>query len=336
MDMRDGMLGVVIIAIALAVALFGSYLAGVTPQEESVIKYNYLADVSGEFKYDQSPQYIDFDPSTNYTGYYSNDTYSESANKYYFAEDQVEYTPNVDSQSKNIVNNYRVDLMPTEYNQTSTDLTEVDVDESGEKYTVAYVKEKDEEYKSWIHYNPPMSLTDLISTMRSAQYSIIPTDATTLRITTGDIDWEGNESKYWDGLVQKDLLELDAVLIIPDSWFTPWTPLLGHIVFIVDPNNDITKLDSSQLQNADPHYPYRSFEIDLTTGFAIAYMNADFTNPDRTYATDHLWVCYGETQQGISRELDLADNLINQSFTEKISYLNPRDGVSLKDEEETS
>lgn len=106
MEMRDGTLGVVTIAAAIAIAVFGSYLAGVTAEENEVTKFNYLADVSGQFNYNQSPQYVEFDPSTNYTGYYSSDSYTEFLDKYYFADDQVGFRPN------GSVNNYRLDLEP--------------------------------------------------------------------------------------------------------------------------------------------------------------------------------------------------------------------------------
>lgn len=99
---RSGMLGVTVLCIALAGALFGGYLAGVDTIEEPTIDYDYLADVSGLFDYDRSPNYIDFDSSTNYTGYYSPTTGE------YFPENRVYYNPYEG------VNNYRVNLAPIE------------------------------------------------------------------------------------------------------------------------------------------------------------------------------------------------------------------------------
>lgn len=99
---RSGMLGVTVLCIALAGALFGGYLAGVDTVEEPAIDYEYLADVSGLFDYDRSPNYIDFDSSTNYTGYYSPTTGE------YFPESKLDFT------EYDGVNNYRVNIAPIE------------------------------------------------------------------------------------------------------------------------------------------------------------------------------------------------------------------------------
>ena len=89
MKLEDGMIGVIVIALAISGALIGSYLAGVEPEKVDVVRYNYLADVSGLFDYDKSPQFIEFDPSSNYIGYYSEDSKKTSGPGYYFASDQV-------------------------------------------------------------------------------------------------------------------------------------------------------------------------------------------------------------------------------------------------------
>lgn len=96
---RSGMLGVVVICIALAGALFGAYLAGIDTEEREYTAYEYLADMSGEFEYDQSPQFIDFDPNTNYIGYYSTDTGDA------FPQDKVDFV-----RYEGGVNNYAIKL----------------------------------------------------------------------------------------------------------------------------------------------------------------------------------------------------------------------------------
>lgn len=120
-DFKNGMLGVVIVAVAIAGAIFGSYLAGIDSEQVEVTKYSYLADVSGLFDYNQSPQYIEFDPSTNYTGYYSDNSYNERLDKYFFAEDEVDFKPN-DS-----VNNYKVELPAIAGTSSTMQLTTTDV-----------------------------------------------------------------------------------------------------------------------------------------------------------------------------------------------------------------
>lgn len=57
----------------VVVALLGSVLAGfcldVTKQTRPVTDYEYVTDVTGLFDIDQAPAYIEYSPSTNYTGY---------------------------------------------------------------------------------------------------------------------------------------------------------------------------------------------------------------------------------------------------------------------------
>ena len=119
MESKDGVLGVLVVALALVGAMFGSYLAGVEPIENEVTAYKWLADIGTLFEYDESPQYIEFDPSSNYTGYYSTESFSEFGDKFYFAEDEVGYK----AYSK--VNNYRVDLLLDNEEEGTKSLTTV-------------------------------------------------------------------------------------------------------------------------------------------------------------------------------------------------------------------
>ena len=43
MKFEDGMVGVIIVSLALSGALIGSYLAGIEPEENEVVRFNYLA-----------------------------------------------------------------------------------------------------------------------------------------------------------------------------------------------------------------------------------------------------------------------------------------------------
>lgn len=109
--MRNGMLGVVIIAIAISIALFGSYLAGVTPHEEEYTNFEYLTDVNVLFDYDTTPRYIDYDPSTNYTGYHTTE--------------EPEYFAGVKAITTTKVNQYKLNLGPLSDVTEALDLSEV-------------------------------------------------------------------------------------------------------------------------------------------------------------------------------------------------------------------
>ena len=68
-EFRSGVLGAVI----CVVAIIGSILAGccldVSTNEVGVTKYDYITDVSGLFDISNAPEYIEYNPSTNFIGY---------------------------------------------------------------------------------------------------------------------------------------------------------------------------------------------------------------------------------------------------------------------------
>ena len=111
MKFKSGMLGLCIVTIAL----FGTILAGfcldVDSQTRQVTNYEYVTDVTGLFDIGNAPEYIDYSPSSNYTGYdFGTVNYTEagSINQYRFVKSQgttstsnftVTYTDNLTQDS---------------------------------------------------------------------------------------------------------------------------------------------------------------------------------------------------------------------------------------------
>ena len=84
MRFENGRLGAMILVLGIVFAVLGSYVLSLDVQEHEVTKYEYVTDLTGLFETTQAPTFIDYNPSENYTGYYT------SASKPYF--DGVEYT----------------------------------------------------------------------------------------------------------------------------------------------------------------------------------------------------------------------------------------------------
>lgn len=81
MRFQSGKLGALIIVITLLTTVLAGYCTNVTAEEIEVIDYEYVTDVSGLFDYTETPQYINYNPSTNVTGYAgggSTSAYSDS------------------------------------------------------------------------------------------------------------------------------------------------------------------------------------------------------------------------------------------------------------------
>lgn len=98
------MLGVVTVTLALAFALLGSWALSTDVTEREVTVFNPLADVTPLFEGTMAPEYIDYSPSTNYTGYYTDETIVNGT--IYFGG--VDYT------ESNSVNQFRVKLPPSD------------------------------------------------------------------------------------------------------------------------------------------------------------------------------------------------------------------------------
>ena len=48
--------------------IVGGYLLSIEVTDEEVTKYSYVADLNGLFDSEPAPAYIEYNPSTNYTG----------------------------------------------------------------------------------------------------------------------------------------------------------------------------------------------------------------------------------------------------------------------------
>ena len=108
MKFESGMLGFLLIVLAVGGGIAGTILLSGEPTEQEITKYNLVADVTGLFDTDQSPQYFDYDLAQNYTGYYTENTVING----------VIYWGGADFTSTR-VNNYPVRLAP----QTETSNT---------------------------------------------------------------------------------------------------------------------------------------------------------------------------------------------------------------------
>lgn len=323
MELRDGMLGVVIIAVALSVALFGSYFAGVTSYETEVINYKWLADVSGEFDYDQSPQYIDFDPSSNYTGYFSNDSYSEIMNKYYFAKDEVEFIPNVVNDVP-VPNNYKIDFEPEVVSEVTINLSTLDPEEMGIEKTgamVRYVYAIEGDYVQWFGFKTTDAgayiLKDLLIGMGLTE------QCNHVRISLGDsVNW--NDTPH-HGLFY-DTLDLNTVLLIPYD--------KSKIAYITSPDFDTSKIEGTSVNIMKP---YLSIDVDLKTWEVQCYFTSDYSGTAEPKKAESMIICYGDTNDGEGSGYDHLNLSYEMDYValkfEDPQYLNPMYGVSLKDGE---
>lgn len=312
MEFRHGMLGVVIVGLALVGALFGNYLAGVEASEHEVTKYSYMADISTLFEYDQSPQFITYDPSSNYTGYYSDDSYLAAMETYYFAEDQVSYTPNTDGRDPPNVrpNNYKVNLAPTVHPNTTVDLTTLTAS-TYSSIGVFYVYDEGDAYQKSVSWQGrPYTIKQIVDELGISNNSI-------LRIDLGNVDWNVTPGS---GL---GTVTIDGLMFVP----TTWVPSTGvKNVWIMNPS-----LDPNNINHSNINVPYQSLIVNVQNNTVTAYRGANFvdTNP-QAYTMDTMLVCYDGS--GLLNNLFFDDEMPYLWIeNQPASYLNPNYGVALKE-----
>ena len=101
-----------VLLIALVATICGSWVMSLDVTETETTEYNYLTELTGLFDTEQAPTYIEYNPSTNYTGYYTD------PNTKYF--NGVSYT------EAGQRNQYRLNLAPNEsYPTQSEDLSNI-------------------------------------------------------------------------------------------------------------------------------------------------------------------------------------------------------------------
>ena len=134
MRFESGMLGFLVVVLAIGFSIAGTILLSAEEQTYTVTKYDLVTDVTGLFDTDESPQYFDYDLSQNYTGYYTMNTVVNGVNYWGGAD----YNPTS-------INNYPVQYAPEDDTTTSVDLSTLgltNIDPPGDRtFTVLYYSE---------------------------------------------------------------------------------------------------------------------------------------------------------------------------------------------------
>lgn len=297
------MLGVTVICIALAGALFGAYLAGIETDEHEITAYEYLADMSGEFEFDQSPQYIDFDPNTNYIGYYSTDT----GNMFPLEKvDFVEYQGGA--------NNYAIKL-PSELISEGTDV-ELNVFEA--KYGVDMKTTRsyslmDEKYDRVIR-----PAVQPLSEFINANIPNITQKHVIHLKSPGEIYDPGEEIKYY---------QTNWIFITRDADWNDWA---APSYFCCTP----------EYKSANPsttlNVPCLSCKIDIATNTVERYYDSNCEQYCDTIDMDMCKIVYGgvTTKPGMYY---IAQFMLSSTFdyeiydVSKYVYMDPTKGVELKE-----
>lgn len=115
MKFQSGILGVIIVVIALMGTIFGGYLMNVHQENVTSTNYEPVTDVTSLFNFTEQPDYIEYNPAKNFTGYTLSDgsatgvdyTSSSTINQYYMSSSTTS-TITVDLSVLNSTTHYNV------------------------------------------------------------------------------------------------------------------------------------------------------------------------------------------------------------------------------------
>lgn len=197
--MRSGKLGVVVLILAITCTLGVSWVMSMDVNEVEVTKYKELTDINSEFQTEKTPEYIVYNPSTNYTGYYTDDSIVNNV-RYFDGVGYAHSTPN----------NYRLNLKPTSSYEGSKDLTQLAASNHG---TLQYLWDNNSAFKVCTPYM--LTIDDLITAWNYGSY-----DEVTI-LNDQSIDW--SDPTNWVGFVPNNWIgqNYGSIINIKDPSLTP-------------------------------------------------------------------------------------------------------------------
>lgn len=237
MRFKAGVLGVCVIIIAIVGTLLGSWVMSMDVQENEVTKYNALTGIEGLFDSELTPTFTDYNPSTNYTGYYTED--SIVADVVYF--DGVDYTVSLKP------NNYRVQDAPGEATEGAYDLSQLSEYDSDYRYIMyqdningdKFNKRNDNQHGDY--GGKTVSLADFVTALNTGHdYNLIKlysTDGLSFEDEKGanlSVDWcvfsTLDDWKSYNGSYDYLILGSSTAVNNPMPGYTPVLPKLSAIV----------------------------------------------------------------------------------------------------------
>lgn len=109
-------LGVVIVLVSLVASLFIGVLTNTTTTNETVTDYNFVADMSQTFTYSNEPDYVEYNPAKNYSGYVTSDNASSG----------IKYTASTGASNYRVLDSYSASSTTRNINTVLTTDTTID------------------------------------------------------------------------------------------------------------------------------------------------------------------------------------------------------------------
>lgn len=257
MSFRNGYLGAMILLIAVVATILGSWVLSLDVTEKTVTNYEYVTELTGLFDTEQAPAYTEYNPSTNFTGYYTDQ------NTKYF--DGVTYTPS------NQRNAYRLNLAPS----TITTAETIDLSETSggpQTWKFYYWTSNDSHHDGTIEY---LTVADLITANHWETFD--------------DVTLISNFTSWTSGgfitFCSSSMLDVGVHALDADHTLTMKNPLLtGELV--------LNSLIGNTVNASDILNPVLSCRYDAETGYAELFYDQNMERSLGPFTPDDVYIVW--------------------------------------------
>ena len=298
MSFRNGYLGAMVLIIALVATIVGSWALSMDVTEKETTQYNYLTELTGLFDTEQAPTYIEYNPSTNYTGYYT-----DPETKYF---DGVDYTQ-ADQR-----NQYRLKLAPSAtYPSQSVDLSQLSSDSD---YTLDFYYWTDNSSHSDTNDANHIKLSTLITDMTWTSLDEI------ILIS----DFSSWTSSGFITFYTPEMLDRTFASLIDGR----------HTLALKNPNltGDLTinSLVGNTVPAAQVLNPVLACKYDSETGYAELYYDLDMNYSLGIYSPESVYLVWSNSTSS-SFHLGNTINMEGADYPDP-RYMDIRQGVQVNEE----
>ena len=297
--MKAGKVGILVIMISLAGMLgIGWFMSMDVVMTEKTV-YNELTDITPLFGSEQAPEFTDYTPSTNYTGYYTDDS----------TIDGVKYFAGVDYDTSARANIYRLNLAPTSTTSpTSYDLTgTTSTADNGLEVFYWSANNNMQQVQTVGH----LKVSELITTLGMGSYTKV-----TVTSSAQPVDWSTADS---------------FISFIPIGELSGG-PSTNYIGYMKNPSltGDLDRGLGMKRAASDTTDVILAMQYDSQTGYVTLYRDVDMTDQyPGIFSPDQVFILWGGNSGVLYNFVFGTDIIYSGQLFPGLTYMDPTKGVEM-------
>lgn len=290
MSKKPGMIGVLALMVALMGAILGSWALSTDVNDVERTTYTELTDITPLFGSDNAPQYTQYNPSANYTGYYTDSSIIGN----------VKYFAGVDFTQSARPNTYKLNLAPTGSTTGTADLS--GVTSAVETLSLSYYETNSFPYGVDMSH---LTIPELVTALNLSGY-----DTYVFKNPTQPIDWTDTDSF---------ITFTTPTMVNPDNsrYYLMKNPLVtGEVPLTLGRN-----VPADTISN-----PILAASYDTLANRVTLYYDIDMTQKVNTFSPSDVNIFWG----GANGYITFGNSIdyVGMSFAPD-TYMDPSKGVEL-------